>query len=88
MPWTICSLTEAQMLAGEPAVALEGGRGAMEPDEVLDELVDLKRGDAWLYRGARTAQGRLGDGARSLHLLDLLRSLDLNHRARRALTSA
>lgn len=74
--------------SGEAAVTLEGGRGAMQTDVALNNLVNLPGGDARANHSPSTTKGRLGHCPGGLHLLDLFGSLDVNHLVRRALTSA
>ena len=59
------------MLAGEAAIPLEGGDGAMEANEALHDLVDLLGGDAGSNQRPGTTKGRLGQSPGGLHLLDL-----------------
>ncbi len=87
MPWTTASFSEAQMEPGEAAVALEGRDAAVHADDLLGELVELEGGYARANHGANAAERHLGQRSGLLHLLDLGRRLDLNHRPSSAFTS-
>ena len=73
--------------AGETAVTLKGGGAAMHADDLLGELVELERRYARANHGTNVAERHLGQRSGLLHLLDLGRRLDLNHRPSSAFTS-
>src|SRR5262249_57428831 len=64
----------------EPAVALEGGRGALAMDVCLDVLVDLERGHPRLHKRAQALHDARQDVAGPPHEGDLARRLQHDHR--------
>src|SRR5262245_34545930 len=70
----------------EPAVALEGGRGALPMDVCLDVLVDLERGHTRLHERAQALHDAGQDVTGPPHEGDLARRLEHDHRG--ALTAA
>src|SRR5699024_1565539 len=63
----------------EPVQVQEVGSGTVAHDKIVNDLVDLSRGDPRLDRGAASLEGRGADGAGAAHLLKFDGIFDLDH---------
>ena len=79
MPWTICSLTDAQMEPGNPPYPLNAGTPPSRRMSVSANSSKLERRHARLHALAHLAQHFGRDAARFLHGLDLGRGLLDDH---------